>query len=84
MTTQALIKGLQTYPKRKLVTTEGRIPLSEDDFVQHHKLLFPGDPIPELAMPFYNPDFARVSYVRLPAAEECPVISELKGFRKCP
>jgi hypothetical protein len=84
MTTQAPIKGLQTYPQRKLITTEGRTPLSEADFALHHKLLFPGDPIPELATPFYNPDFARVSYVRQRAAEECPAISELKGFRRLP
>jgi hypothetical protein len=84
LTEQASIKGLQTYPKRKLITSEGRTPLSEADFVEHHQLLFPGDPIPELTTPWYNPDFARISYVRLGAAEECTVIGELRGFKKCP
>jgi hypothetical protein len=84
MTTQALIKGLQTYPKRKLITTEGRTPLSEADFVEHHQLLFPGDDIPELTTPWYNPDFARVSYVRLRAVEECPAIAEFKRFTNRP
>jgi hypothetical protein len=84
LTEQASIKGLQTYPKRKLVTDEGRTQLSEADFVQHHKLLFPGDPIPELTPPWYNPDFARVKYVRLHIAEECPAIAEFKRFTNRP
>jgi hypothetical protein len=75
MTEQALIRGLQTYPKRALITAEDRIPLDEADFIEHHQSLFPGDPIPELTRPWYNPDFARISYVRIQGAEEPPVIS---------
>lgn len=70
MTDQILIAGLQTYPKRMLVTTEGRTQLSEDDFVQYHHLLFPGAAIPELTRPSYNPGFTRISYVPRPA-ESC-------------
>jgi hypothetical protein len=83
MTTQA-IKGIQTYPERKLITAEGRVPLTEKDFALHHQLLFPGEAIPELTPPWYNPDFARISYVRSPAVEECPAIGELRRFKNRP
>jgi hypothetical protein len=81
MKTQPSIKGVQTYPERKLVTTEGRTPLTEAEFVKHHQLLFPGDAIPGLIRPSYNPDFARVKYVRWAAAEERPIIGDFKSFK---
>jgi hypothetical protein len=82
MTEQALITGLQTYPDRRLVTIEGRTPLTEADFVQHHQSLFPGDPIPELTKPWYNPGFARVRYVPISPAEERPVVGSYGSLRQ--
>ena len=82
MTNQKLIKGLQTYPERRLVTIEGRTPLTEEDFVKHHHSLFPGEPIPELTKPWYNPGFARVKYVPIPAAEERPVVGSCGFLRQ--
>lgn len=82
MTNQALIKGLQIYPDRKLVTDEGRTPLSEVDFVQHHQSLFPGEPIPELTKHWYNPGFTRIRYVPIPPAEERPVVGSYGSLRQ--
>lgn len=68
--TEQVIKGLQTYAKRMLVTDEGRTPLTEVDFVAYHHSLFPKEPIPELTPPWYNPNFARIKYVRIRAAKK--------------
>ena len=82
MTKQVLIKGLQTYPVRMLVTDEGRTPLTEVDFVAYHHYLFPGEPIPELTKHWYNPGFTRVRYVPIPPAEERPVVGSYGSLRQ--